>query len=607
MKPFKAHPLRYKLIAIMVVVTGVLTFLNLAVQGYFDYQQDIIEVKQHATRHIRSLTFPISEALWDLDLEQLQQLLFSISEDEYIRNIRLTGIDGTLIEANTTLDLEQAGAMFELRYNGRYLGNLSYALDDSVIREHVMSKLAFGLLLNTLEVLVILLVMVTIISKMVTTPLLELLNLSKNINPETSSKIELPKEFEGRQDEISYVAQALQNMNNTSRKAIAAQRKTERKLLHHQSQLKQSIERQTEAYKIQSKLHRILADMSLNILTCDENNVTEVMYSAFEPIGRILDIDRLSILTIDGNTATFSYAWRSDGTRNPLSGGFNTENMPFLQRRLLSLEPIIIDNIETLKESANNEYQMLKAQNVASIAVFPLIDGKSVFGLLTASTLCSPRIWPDTQKTILSRLSTTVSELHIRLKNHREMTALQNELIEANRRLHIAAETDELTGLPNRRPFMSELIHSLESLYVSTVTIMMIDVDHFKPYNDTYGHVQGDFALRYISQALRQVLSPCGHLVARIGGEEFCALLVNVSQQESMLLAQRMRQEVEKLNIPHSSNQPHDIVTISVGMTYQQVDDHQTTSQTLLEQADKALYQAKHQGRNHVSSFEGNV
>ncbi len=185
------------------------------------------------------------------------------------------------------------------------------------------------------------------------------------------------------------------------------------------------------------------------------------------------------------------------------------------------------------------------------------------------------------------------------------MTALQAELMETNRRLHIAAETDELTGLPNRRPFMSELAHSTERLFVTSITTMMIDVDHFKQYNDTYGHVQGDFALRYVAQALKQVLSPCGHLVARIGGEEFCALLLNTSPQESMVLAQKMRQEVEKLNITHSGNDPYRILTVSIGVAFQRLDEQPNAPQHLLEQADEALYAAKKRGRNHVEMASG--
>lgn len=601
MKSFPVKTLRHKIIAILIVVTGLLAIININIQAYVDYQQELVEIENNATRHVRSLSHPISEALWDLDLRQLEQLIQSISEDKYIQDIRLDGIDGTLIGSSENSFQSNEHRSYELRYNGRFLGILSYNIDDSLIQKEVVSRLWLGLALNTLEALVIILVVITIVYVMVTKPLKELYTISKTVNPKTTRKLKLPDSLKQNEDELSYVAKALQHLNNASRQAIAAQRRTERQLLHHQNQLEQSIQVQTEAYKTQSKLHRILADMSLNILTCNEANMATVMYRAFEPIGRLLNIDRLSVLAVENDMAKYRYSWRSDGSDNPYGQGFDIGAMTMLQRRLLSLEPIVINDIESLRRDAENEYQMMLKLNIQSVAIFPLIDGKSVFGLLVASNTREPAPWNETQKAILSRLSTTVSELHIRMRNQKEMTALQDELIEANQRLHIAAETDELTGLPNRRPFMNELAHHANSLYVSTITTMMIDVDHFKQYNDIYGHVQGDFALRYVANALKHVLAPCGHMVARIGGEEFCALLVNVSHEEALVLAERMRLEVSALKIPHTGNEPFGILSISIGISYQKVEE-QIATQVLLENADAALYKAKEKGRNQVQS-----
>ncbi|GMQ45951.1 GGDEF domain-containing protein [Vibrio sp. 10N] len=593
--------LRHKIIAIMVVATGVLAIVNISIQAYVDYQQEMAQVEDNTMRHVRSLYYPISEALWDLDLRQLEQLLISISKDSNIQNIQLNGIEGTQLKANVTEPLDVMTHSYDLRYNGRLLGTLSYQIDDSMIQEEVLSRLTLGFVLNTIEALVIISIVVIVVYTLVTKPLNELYTISKTINPKASSKLKLPDSLTERQDELSYVAKALQNLNNASRRAIAAQRRTERQLLHHQNQLEQSIDIQTKAYKTQSKLHRILADMSLNILTCNEENMAVVMYRAFEPIGRLLNIDRLSVLTIENDVARYQYSWRADGSDNPYPQGINIESMVLLQRRLLSLEPIVIHDIEILKSQADPEYRMMKKLGIASVAIFPLIDGKSIFGLLIASITDGAHAWSDTQTAILSRLSTTVSEMHLRIRNQKEMTALQEELIEANQRLHIAAETDELTGLPNRRPFMSELEHHTHSLCVSTISTMMIDVDHFKQYNDLYGHVQGDFALRYVANTLKQVLAPCGHLVARIGGEEFCALLVNISAQEAMTLAEKMRQEIIALNIPHSGNEPFGVLSISIGVTHQVIEE-QVTAQQLLENADSALYRAKQLGRNQVQS-----
>ncbi|USD61405.1 diguanylate cyclase [Vibrio sp. SCSIO 43140] len=601
MKSFPIKTLRHKIIAIMLVVTGLLAIVNINIQAYVEYQQELVDIENNATRHVRSLSHPISEALWDLDLRQLEQLIVSISEDKYIRDIRLDGIDGTQISSSDDSFQSNDHHSYELRYNGRFLGILSYHIDDALIQQEVLSRLWLGLALNTLEALVIILVVIIIIYVLVTKPLKELYTLSKTINPKTTRKLELPESLTQSDDELSYVAKALQQLNSTSRRAIAAQRRTERQLLHHQNQLEQSIQLQTKAYKTQSQLHRILADMSLNILTCNEESMATVMYRAFEPIGSLLNIDRLSVLAVEDNVAKYRYSWRSDGSDNPYGQGFNIDSMTFLQRRLRSLEPILINDTDTLQRDAETEYQMLSELSIQSVAIFPLIDGKSIFGLLVASNTRGPSPWSDTQKTILSRLSTTVSELHIRMRNQKEMTALQDELIEANQRLHIAAETDELTGLPNRRQFMNELEHHANSLYVSTITTMMIDVDHFKQYNDLYGHVQGDFALRYVANALKHILAPCGHMVARIGGEEFCAQLINVSHQEALVLAERMRLEVSDLKIPHTGNEPFGVLSVSIGVSHQVVDE-QIATQLLLENADAALYRAKEKGRNQVQS-----
>ncbi|WP_162674632.1 hypothetical protein [Vibrio variabilis] len=383
---FPMKRLRHKIIAIMLVATGFLALLNIAIQAYVDYQQEMEQAENNTLRQVRSLYFPISEALWDLDLRQLEQLLISISKDDSIQNIQLKGIEGTMLEANVTEPLSVQTHQYDLRYNGRMLGTLSYQIDDSKIQEEVLSRLALGFLLNTLEALLIIAIVVVVVYSLVTKPLNELYAISKTINPQTSSKLKLPNSLTQRQDELSYVAKALQNLNNASRRAIAAQRRTERQLLHHQNQLEQSIEIQTKAYKTQSKLHQILADMSLNILTCSEDNMATVMYRAFEPIGRLLDIDRLSVLTIDDNIAHYRYSWRADGSENPYFEGFNIGSMALLQRRLLSLEPIVISDIELLKTQADSEYNMMKKLGIDSVAIFPLIDGKAIFGLLIAPT-----------------------------------------------------------------------------------------------------------------------------------------------------------------------------------------------------------------------------
>ncbi len=186
-------PSEKKVITILILVTGSLTILNVGVQAVVDYQQEMQDVNKHARVHVYSLTHPIAESLWDLDLSQLNQLMLSIGEDDYIRNIRLTGVNGTYLDANLSPQLTSTAYILDLKYNGRYLGNISYMVDEEIIQREVLSKLALGLLVNVIEAGIILIVIVVVIGKLITTPLLDLCKVSKGINPRTSRKITLPQ------------------------------------------------------------------------------------------------------------------------------------------------------------------------------------------------------------------------------------------------------------------------------------------------------------------------------------------------------------------------------------------------------------------------------
>jgi diguanylate cyclase (GGDEF)-like protein len=133
----------------------------------------------------------------------------------------------------------------------------------------------------------------------------------------------------------------------------------------------------------------------------------------------------------------------------------------------------------------------------------------------------------------------------------------------------------------------------------SPLSLVMIDVDYFKPYNDNYGHQRGDECLILIAAALSRILGrPCD-LVARYGGEEFMAVLPDTNADGALALANSMRAEVEMLAIEHAHSQAASHVTISLGVITQ-IPAHNTAVSHMIGAADRALYQAKRQGRNCV-------
>jgi len=162
----------------------------------------------------------------------------------------------------------------------------------------------------------------------------------------------------------------------------------------------------------------------------------------------------------------------------------------------------------------------------------------------------------------------------------------------------ISASLDPLTGIYNRRWLNNMFRRGIERARINEtpVFLLMIDIDHFKDFNDKHGHLAGDQCLRAVAATLRDSLRP-GDLLARFGGEEFSVLLSGTGPVGSITAAERLRQTVEKRAIRNRDGAPLPSVTISVGIAQLGPDD---TLETLLDNADKGMYEAKQQGRNLV-------
>lgn len=131
------------------------------------------------------------------------------------------------------------------------------------------------------------------------------------------------------------------------------------------------------------------------------------------------------------------------------------------------------------------------------------------------------------------------------------------------------------------------------------LTLMLCDIDHFKSYNDTYGHMAGDECIQKVSAAIRSCFSRASDFVARYGGEEIAVILTSTNKDHSIALAEKMRAAVEALHLAHAASDTAKVVTISVGVTTL-IPAQETLPSRVIELADKALYAAKHNGRNIV-------
>lgn len=168
--------------------------------------------------------------------------------------------------------------------------------------------------------------------------------------------------------------------------------------------------------------------------------------------------------------------------------------------------------------------------------------------------------------------------------------------------------TDSLTGLANRRFFDNALRteFSRHKRLGSQLSLIMLDVDHFKKYNDHYGHLEGDDCLRQIARTLKSVVERATDIVARYGGEEFVVILPETNRQGAALLAERIGKAMLKLALPHAKSDTSEFVTISFGIATA-ADHVLTDGAQLVALADQALYQAKKDGRNRYEALPASI
>lgn len=194
-------------------------------------------------------------------------------------------------------------------------------------------------------------------------------------------------------------------------------------------------------------------------------------------------------------------------------------------------------------------------------------------------------------------------ELLARVRIHTKLKLLQDELREKNAQLEALSITDPLTGLANRRHLMAKLDQEVQRArrYKTPLAVVMIDIDHFKHVNDTYGHAMGDEVLRGIGKLLRESVRTTD-LAARYGGEEITLVLPHTDLPAALQVAETLRQKLADLD--HTLDGVTIRKTASMGVAARDGQGEMPGAEDLLKHADEALYRAKEGGRNRVEAAE---
>jgi diguanylate cyclase (GGDEF)-like protein len=200
-------------------------------------------------------------------------------------------------------------------------------------------------------------------------------------------------------------------------------------------------------------------------------------------------------------------------------------------------------------------------------------------------------------------------EIDRRKARENEITEIANQLRDLTQVLMKLSLIDPLTGVANRRAFDQTTDQEFKRAKRSkkAISILLFDVDHFKLYNDHYGHPAGDLCLRTLAQEVQSTIKRPGDMLARYGGEEFAIVLPETDVQGAFVIADRILKGIEKLGIRHEYNSVAPVVTVSVGAATFNGYVADFSAEMLVEMADKALYEAKRQGRNRQATLNTEI
>lgn len=195
---------------------------------------------------------------------------------------------------------------------------------------------------------------------------------------------------------------------------------------------------------------------------------------------------------------------------------------------------------------------------------------------------------------------------------YRKMKILQEQLKESNLKLeesniflHRLSILDGLTGIANRRHFDDMLKHEwkIGLREKNILSVVLMDIDFFKKYNDNYGHQSGDDCLKKVAATLSNSIRRPGDFLARYGGEEFVAILPNTDAKGAAVIAEQMRADIEAVNLPHEYSDVANYVSVSLGVAAMQP-DNSSVFDDIVGKADEALYKAKEEGRNRYIVYK---
>jgi diguanylate cyclase (GGDEF)-like protein len=340
-----------------------------------------------------------------------------------------------------------------------------------------------------------------------------------------------------------------------------------------------------KALRRRERMTDTLYKISFIFLSQKEDKFEDTITAGVRLISEELEVDRLIIYRnhIKDDNLHMSQVFRWDRKSGGSTGFVESFTDAPYSQFLTSWEDHLMDGNTVNSPSRllpEHEAAVLKSFGIRSVAIIPIHINNNFWGFA---------LFGDTQNE--RRFEDDVIEV-----------MRSAAFLFANAFIRAEVEYDALTGIYNRRYFDETMEHVISSLSrsESLLSMLMIDIDFFKRYNDNLGHVEGDRCLKAVAQTLAQCITRADDFVARYGGEEFIVVLPNTDEQGARLIAEKMLDSIRGLNLPHEQSEAAAYVTISIGGTTGKV-LHTHNAGNFVKKADELMYKSKQEGRDRFT------
>lgn len=595
-KPFR--PLASRLVtAVIAVCAGCAVLATLILTG--QAWQDSMLVRKHTMQEISdSRMSMLTSALWDIDGPTIQRLVDDIARHPQVSGVHLSTAGGQHFLAGVPIATDKPSLEMPVPHphsGGAPLGLLAVAFNSAYETHQLLGALlrtAGGVALFSALACVLL---VRLLRRELTEPLQQIAAYTRRLRLDTLAvPLKLTRRRRGWKDDIDLVAEAFGTLHTSIVQYVAERDVALHKLSVERDQLDSTVrERTADIVRMNDFLAR-LAQLSADLINVPLEQYPDSLRGALADIANGMGARAGALAERDAHGR---WVWRLTGGTAPelVPEGWELPQLPLPLPS--SFAPLASGHAELPGTAELDEasFALSRASGMKCL-VLGYQDECPESGHLIACFGLAPNTMQPRREEI-DLIAEVVFSAFLRWKSLAELEETRQKLLAQSR-------TDALTGLANRREFDERKHDELRRACRAgqALSVMMVDIDHFKRFNDTYGHAAGDECLVRIGNCLHSLFLRSSECVARIGGEEFAVLIPSFDSEHAQAQARRFLEALAHLDIAHSGSSTGR-VSASVGLATMDTSHGQPSEglfDRLLETADRALYEAKARGRNMV-------